>query len=248
MNTWTSRYRRVLLKLSGESLNIDRKDGDALPIDSTSCKEIAETIRSIADTGVQVGIVIGGGNIFRGKLADEFCLQRSRADQVGMFATMINGLLLAQVIASLGKTARVMSARPTDGIIEPYNWVQANEYLERGNIVIFVGGTGNPYFTTDTAAALRASEIGADLLLKMTKVDGIFTQDPMKCADAKLIRKLSYVEALTLDVQVMDATAIALCRENQIPIAVCNLCSKEDIMETLQGRAKSIIQEKEVKS
>src|SRR3990167_2495155 len=166
----SSAYKRIILKLSGEALVGENQYG----IDYPACTEIAKTIKCIHDSHVEIGIVIGGGNIFRGQMATQFGFERTPADHIGMLATCINGLALSQVLRSMGCIVRVMSSLNFDGIIEPYNWHQANFYLEKGVIIIFVGGTGNPYFTTDTAAALRASEMNADVLLKATKVDGIY--------------------------------------------------------------------------
>lgn len=192
-------------------------------IDPMICARIADSIREIDRLGVQIGLVVGGGNIFRGSHATLFGFARTPADHVGMLATTINGLVLSQVLSSKGCSTRVMSALNFDGIVEPYNWSHALHCLEKGHIVIFVGGTGNPYFTTDTTAAMRASEIEAEVVLKATKVDGVYDKDPLVHADAKKYEKLSYKEALMENLHVMDATAVALCRDNHIPIHVFNL-------------------------
>ena len=225
-------YKRILLKLSGESLKGENEYG----IDYPACTEIAETIKQLHDQDVEIGIVIGGGNIFRGQMATQFGFERTPADHIGILATCINGLALSQVLRSKGCIVRVMSSRNFDGIIEPYNWSQANFYLEKGVIVIFVGGTGNPYFTTDTAAALRASEMGADVLLKATKVDGIYDQDPMKYKEAKKFDNLTYDEVLALDLKVMDGAAVALCRDNDVAIQVVNLFSRKDLLDAVTKR------------
>lgn len=224
-----SAYRRVLLKLSGEALLGNGRYG----IDYPACIEVAQTIKAIHDAEVEVGIVIGGGNIFRGEMATQFGFERTPADHIGMLATCINGLALSQVLRRAGCIVRVMSSRNFDGIIEPYNWNQASFYLEKGVIVIFVGGTGNPYFTTDTAAALRASEMNADVLLKATKVDGIYDFDPMKNSQAKKYDHLTYDQVLSMDLKVMDGAAVALCRDNGIDIQVVNLFSRADVLQAV---------------
>ena len=225
-------YKRILLKLSGEALVGKQGYG----IDYPACQEICDTIKEIQDLGIEMGVVIGGGNIFRGSHATQFGFERTPADHIGILATCINGLALHQVLHSMGAKVRVMSSRNFDGIIEPYNWQQANWYLMKGVIVIFVGGTGNPYFTTDTAAALRASEIGAEVVIKATKVDGVYDKDPKKHPDAKKFNSLSYDDALGLDLKVMDAAAVALCRENEIEIRVVDLFSREDLIRTITER------------
>lgn len=222
-------YKRVLLKLSGESLVGKQGYG----IDYPACQEIATTIAEIQDKGIELGVVIGGGNIFRGSHALEFGFERTPADHIGLLATCINGLALHQVLHSMGRKARVMSSRNFDGIIEPYNWTQAMYYLSKGVVVIFVGGTGNPYFTTDSAAALRASEMGSDVLLKATKVDGVYDKDPKKYKNAKKFDRLSYEDALRLGLQVMDASAIALCRENEIDIRVLSLFDRPGLLSCI---------------
>ncbi|PCI77832.1 UMP kinase [Candidatus Aerophobetes bacterium] len=213
-------YKRILLKVSGESL---KSKNDPAVIDPVACEALANSVCEIYETGVQIGLVVGGGNIFRGSHAEAFGFARTPADHVGMLAITINGLILGQILSTKGCKVRVMSALNLDGIVEKYNWNHAMHALEKGHIVIFVGGTGNPYFTTDTTAALRASEMGAEVVLKGTKVDGIYTEDPAKSSKAKKIETLSFDEALRGNYQVMDQTAIALCRENQIPIHVFNI-------------------------
>jgi uridylate kinase len=215
-------YKRILLKLSGEALMGAGKFG----VEHKASKSIAEAVKEIHSMGVQIGIVVGGGNIFRGSQAKEFGFSRTPADHIGMLATTINGLVLQQSLASLGCESHVMSAFDTDSIIEKYNWQGALSHLQNGAIVIFVGGTGNPYFTTDTAAALRASEIDADILLKATKVDGVYDKDPLKHKNAVKFDRLTYSDVLNKKLNVMDATAIALCRDHEIPIHVFNLFKK----------------------
>lgn len=215
-------YRRILLKLSGESLMGDSAD----PIDSKACSELASLIHHITQLNVQVGIVIGGGNIFRGAQGTLKGMKRTPADHMGMLATLINGIALQQALENIGCPSQIMSAITLDVMAESYSWKKALEYLEKKRVLLFVGGTGNPYFSTDSAAALRALEIQADILIKATKVDGIYHKDPMKHSDAKKFDKVSYSEILASELKIMDATAIALCRDNQIPIQVLELSEK----------------------
>jgi len=222
-------YKRVLLKLSGEALMGDQKFG----MEHKAVQKIAALIKEVHIMGVQLGIVVGGGNIFRGSQAKQFGFSRTPADHIGMLATTINGLILQQCLASLGVPSHVMSALSTESIVEQYTWNGAMQSLERGEIIIFVGGTGNPYFTTDTAAALRASEINAEVLLKATKVDGIYDKDPMRYSSATKYPHLTYADVLTKKLNVMDATAIALCRENGIPIHVFNLFKKGALLKAI---------------
>lgn len=222
-------YKRILLKLSGEALIGTQKFG----MEHQACQKIAGLIHEVHKMGVQIGLVVGGGNIFRGSQASEFGFSRTPADHIGMLATTINGLILQQCLASLGVTSHVMSALNTDVIVEPYRWGQAMHFLEKGDVVIFVGGTGNPYFTTDTAAALRASEIGAEVLLKATKVDGIYDKDPMRDPTALRFDQLTYADALSKKLNVMDATAIALCGENEIPIHVFNIFKDDALLHAI---------------
>jgi uridylate kinase len=213
-------YRRILLKLSGESLLGDQKFG----ISPDACRKIALQVQELAQLGVQVGVVIGGGNIFRGIQAQQMGMERTPADQMGMLATLINGMALQQALEKIHCDSRILSAIRCEGVAESYSWKSALDYLERGIVVIFVGGTGNPYFTTDSAAALRALEIEAEIVVKATtKTDGIYDKDPLKYSDAKKFDRVSYTEILTRHLQVMDATAIALLREHGIPIRVLSL-------------------------
>lgn len=214
-----SHYKRVVLKLSGEALMGDQEFG----MEHTACEHIARSVKAICDLDVELGIVVGGGNIFRGNQAKQFHFDQTPADHIGMLATMINGLLLQQSLAALGIESQVMSAIECSLIAESYKWTHAMHALQKGRVVIFVGGTGNPYFTTDTAAALRASEVGAEILLKATKVDGIYDKDPIKYPGAKKFDTLSFSEALSLNLKVMDGTALALCRDNKIPVYIFNL-------------------------
>jgi uridylate kinase len=222
-------FKRVLLKLSGEALMGEQKFG----FEQSACEQIAQAIKEVHSQGVQMGLVIGGGNVFRGVLAKQFGFERTPADHIGMLGTTINGLILQQSLASAGVKSHVMSALATDSIVDKYHWGHAIELLEKNIPVIFVGGTGNPYFTTDTAGALRASEIHAEILLKATKVDGIYSEDPKKNPRAAKFETLSYQDALEKNFKVMDATSIALCRDSQIPIYVFNLFEKGALLKAV---------------
>lgn len=220
--------RRVLLKLSGEVLGSESQG-----INPKACVKVAQTIKSLNDAHIQVAIVLGGGNIFRGVIAQELGMIRVAADQMGMLATVLNGLALQQALQTIQCPVKVLSAINCPSVVESYQWSKAREYLDQQHVVLFVGGTGNPYFTTDTAAALRASEIQADVLLKATKVEGVYNKDPLKHADAKKYDHLSYSQVLAEKLGVMDATSIVLCRNNEIPIFVfhMNLLTPEKIVE-----------------
>ncbi len=222
-------YKRLVLKLSGEALLGDQKFG----VEPKACRKIAASIKEVRDLGVQVGVVLGGGNIFRGAQAEELGFARTPADHIGMLATTINGIALQQALFSLGAQCHILSALNCDSMVETYTWPKAMEYLAQGSIVIFVGGTGNPYFSTDTAAALRASEIEAEVVLKATKVDGIYDKDPRRYSSAKKFLHLSYADVFTKKLNVMDATAVALCRENNIPIHVFNFFKKGALMNAV---------------
>jgi len=231
-------YKRVLLKLSGEALSGKYTYG----IDYSIAEQVADTIATIQDLGAEVAIVIGGGNIFRGSTASSYGFERTPADNIGILATCINGLALHQVLLSKGRKARVMSSRNFDGIIEPFNWMQANLYLEKSVALVFVGGTGNPYFTTDSAAALRACEIGADVMIKATKYAGIFDKDPAEFEDAKRYEEISFSKVLEKHLKFMDASAIALCRDNAIPIQVCDIFDQENLKEIVStGKGGSLV-------
>lgn len=212
-------YQRVLLKLSGETLMGSQPFG----IHQEACMQIAHSLSFFHEAGIELGVVIGGGNIFRGMDLKSSGMPRTPADHMGMLATLFNGIALQQALMSKEVPVCIMSALECPKVAEPYNWTKALQYLKEGKVVIFVGGTGNPYFTTDTAAALRASEIEADVLLKATKVDGIYNKDPLKFPDAVKYETISYSQILAEKLQVMDATAVALCRSNQIPIFVFNM-------------------------
>jgi uridylate kinase len=232
-------YKRVLFKISGEALSGDSSSG----IDKAACAHIVASIKSIQQLGVQVGIVVGGGNFFRGALAQEFNLSRVPADHIGMLATAMNGIFLAEAIARVSLKAYVMGAKDYGGSVELFSAHKAKEYLNGGAVVIFTGGTGNPYFTTDTAAALRACEIEAGALFKATKVDGIYNKDPMKYVDAKKYETLSYQQALSENLKVMDAAALALCRDAGVPIFVFNLFAEDAFVQAvchLKGGTKVV--------
>jgi uridylate kinase len=217
-------YKRLLLKLSGEILT-SREPHRQSPfsIDSKACVKVAQAIKALFQLGFEISVVIGGGNFFRGINFEEQALERTRADHIGMLATIMNGIALQSALAGVDCPATVMSALDCPEVVEPYRWERARELLAEQRCVIFVGGTGNPYFSTDTAAALRASEMNADLLLKATKVDGVYSQDPYKYADAVYYPEISYSQMLAEKLAVMDATAIALCQKNAIPILVFNM-------------------------
>lgn len=231
------RYRRVLIKLSGEALMGEQTFG----IEHGACNAIAMAIKEVYDLGIQIGVVVGGGNIFRGTQAKDFGFARTPADHIGMLATTINGLLLQQSLSVLQVPTVVMSAL-SNSFVEKYSWSQAMLEIQNGKIVIFVGGTGNPYFTTDSAAALRATEIGAEVLMKATKVDGVYTDDPKKNPKAQKFDKITYLDALSQQLSVMDATAIALCRENKIPIYVFNLFQKGSFLSAIcHGKGGTLV-------
>lgn len=227
------KYKRVLLKLSGESLC--QKGGYG--IDGDSAEETAKRISQICACGAQVAIVIGGGNLLRGAAfsQDAKLICRSTADYMGMLATVINASALAETLSSIGQRAKVLSAIPVEALNEPFVRGKAIEYLENGTVVILAGGTGNPFFSTDTCAALRACQIDADLIIKATKVDGVYTADPMKDASATLIKKISYQEILSKDLKVIDHAAMTLCRENNIPVRVLNMFKGDDIIRAIKG-------------
>ncbi len=227
----TPLYKRVLLKLSGEAL----MGAQTFGVEHKACEHIARAIKEVYLLGVEIAIVVGGGNIFRGAQASEFGFSRTPADHIGMLATTINGLVLQQSLTALQIDSRVMSAL-NDSVVEKYIWGHAVQYLQKKGIPIFVGGTGNPYFTTDTAAALRASEIGAEIVLKATKVDGVYTDDPKKNPNAVKYKTLSYTEALMKNLHVMDAAAIALCRDNHIPVYVFDLFEEGSLKRAVCSR------------
>lgn len=224
-------FERVVLKLSGEALQDRLGHG----IDTGVTASIAKRLKEIHKLGVEVALVIGGGNIFRGATAESEGIDRSTADYMGMLATVINGMALQDALEKEGVFTRVMSAIEMREMAEPYIRRRAIRHLEKGRIVVFVGGTGNPYFTTDTTAALRAIEIGADVILKATKVDGVYSADPNKVKGAKKFKKLKYIDVIKRSLKVMDVTAISLCMDNNLPIIVFNLFKKGNIKKVILG-------------
>ncbi len=231
------KYRRVLLKISGEALLGPRDYG----LDSETVDRIASDIQTVHAMGVQVCLVVGGGNIFRGIAGAAAGIERTSADYMGMLATVINSLAMQSSLERLGVVTRVQSAIPMSTVCEPYVRRRAERHMEKGRVVIFAAGTGNPYFTTDTAAALRASEMGCDALLKGTKVDGVYDADPVKIPDAKRYERLGYMEVLTKDLAVMDHAAISLARENTIPILVFSIYESGAFAEILRGKGRYTI-------
>jgi uridylate kinase len=225
------RYRRILLKLSGEALLGERQYG----VDPAFCAFVAQQVAIVHAMGVQVGIVVGGGNIFRGLAASAKGMDRATGDYIGMLATVMNGLALQDAIERAGIPVRVMSAIAMNEIAEPYIRRRAVRHLEKGRVAIFVAGTGNPYFTTDTAAALRAVEIDAEVLLKATKVDGVYDADPMKDPTATRYETLSYHDVLKDQLKVLDAAAVSLCMENDLPIVVFDLNAPDNITRVARG-------------
>ena len=226
-------YKRVLLKLSGEALMGDAGYG----IDPDVVERLARQIKQLHDDGVEVGVVVGGGNIFRGLAGSAKGMDRAQADYMGMLATVMNALALQDAFEREGSPCRVMSAIQMNEVCEPYIRRRAMNHLEKGDIVIFAAGSGNPYFTTDTAAALRACEIGADCLLKATKVDGVYDMDPVSHEEAVRFDRISYHEVLVRGLQVMDTTATALCQDNKMPIIVLNIDSEDNIKRALAGES-----------
>lgn len=225
-------YKRILLKLSGESLMGDRGYG----IDPSTVEFMAFEIKKVVDSGIQIAVVIGGGNIFRGIEASVRGMERASADYMGMLATVINALALQNALERLGLQTRVQSAIEMRALAEQYIRRRAVRHLEKGRVVIFAAGTGNPYFTTDTAAALRAMEIGADIILKGTKVDGVYSADPMKDPHAKRYDRISYLDVLKYNLKVMDSTAITMCMDNNLPIVVFDIRKADNIKKVLNGK------------
>ena len=227
-------YKRVVIKLSGEAL---REPGARENISPQIVREIAQCIKSVKDLGVQTSVVIGGGNIWRGLSASHKGMDRTTADYMGMLATVINGLALKSALDELGVETRVQTAIEMQNVAEPFILGRAIRHLEVGRVVIFVAGTGNPYFSTDTTAALRASEIRADVILKATKVDGVYDSDPNKDSNAKRFDRLSYSDALTKRLKVMDSTAFSLCMDNRIPIIVFDMSRPSNFTDVVLGKA-----------
>ena len=235
MNAKTKRknpkFKRIVLKISGEALQGKRTYG----IDADIVASVARQIKEVVDLGVEVALVVGGGNIFRGLVATSHGMDRAAADYMGMLATVINGLALQDAMEKIGIFTRVQTAIAMQELAEPYIRRRAIRHLEKGRAVIFVAGTGSPYFSTDTTAALRANEIGAQVILKATKVDGIYSADPKKDKNAKKYDQLEYIEVLKMGLKIMDATAISLCMDNNLPIIVFNLTKAGNIKRIILG-------------
>ena len=227
------KYKRIVLKISGEAL---KARGSMDSISPEIVNQISQQIREVHAMGVEVAIVIGGGNIWRGLSASHRGMERTTADYMGMLATVINGLALQSQLESIGLPTRVMTAIPMDSVAEPFIRRVAVRQLEEGRVVVIVAGTGNPFFSTDTAAALRANEIGAEIILKATKVDGIYTADPFKDPKAKKYDRITYSEALAKRLSVMDSTAFSLCMDNKMPIVVFDLMTKNNIKNAVLGK------------
>lgn len=236
---YNAKYKRVMLKLSGEALAGEKGYG----IDFDVTKKIAEEIKSLVDMGVEVGAVVGGGNIWRGRSGEG--MDRTTADYMGMLATCINGLALQDSLENLGVNTRVQTAIEMKEVAEPFIRRRAMRHLEKNRVVIFSAGTGNPYFSTDTTAALRAAEIEADVILLAKKVDGVYDKDPHKYDDAKKFDKLNYIEVLEKGLQVMDSTATSLCMDNSIPILVFGLDNPENIRKAVMGEKIGTLVSKE---
>jgi uridylate kinase len=226
------KYHRILLKLTGESLAGASGSG----IDATQAKEIAGRIKEVRTFGVDVGIVIGAGNLWRGRIGQEMGMDQATADYMGMLGTVMNALLLMDALEQQGVVTRVMTAIEMRSVAEPYIRRRAIRHLEKGRVVIFGGGTGNPFFSTDTAAALRATEIGADVLIKATKVDGVYDSDPKKNPNAKKFDEMKYIDTINLRLEVMDPTAITMCMEHKLPIHVLNLWDMGALKKALFGK------------
>lgn len=225
------KYKRILLKLTGESMAGPQKEG----VLYDAVREIAKEIKEVQDMGVEIAIVIGGGNILRGSLASAAGIDRTTADYMGMLATVINGLALQSALEQMGAETRMQTSITMSQVAEPFVRRRAMRHLEKKRVLIFSGGTGNPYFTTDTTASLRAMEIGAEVILKATKVDGVYTADPMKDKTARKYTELKFIDVLKNGINVMDAAAISLCMDNQLPIIVFNLFEKGNIKRVVCG-------------
>lgn len=229
----SAKYKRILLKLSGEAFSGRYSHG----IDTSVCAHLAKQIKEIVSLGVEISLVVGGGNIFRGvSKSSEFQMQRTVADYMGMLATVLNGLALQNALENQGIPSRVMTAIEMERIAEPYIRLRAVRHLEKKRVVIFVAGTGNPYFTTDTAAALRSVEIGVDALFKGTKVNGVYSCDPLKNRKAKMFKELNYMQVINKGLRIMDTTAISLCMENKLPIIVFNFMQKGNLKKVVCGQ------------
>ncbi|MCB0076703.1 MAG: UMP kinase [Anaerolineales bacterium] len=227
-----AKYKRILLKVGGEAL----AEPGAFGIAPSRVKELAERIRGVRDLGVEVAVVAGAGNIWRGREGKQSGMDRATADYMGMLATVMNGMALQDALENMGVDTRLQTALEMKSVAEPYIRRRALRHLEKGRVVLLAGGTGNPYFTTDTASALRAMEIDAEVMVKATKVDGVYDKDPQQHPDAKRFTELSYLEALNMGVQVMDSTALTLCMDNQLPIIVTNLWKEGSIEGVVTGK------------
>lgn len=225
------KYKRILLKMGGESLS----GANGFGIDPQRAAEVAQIIKGVQDLGVEVAVVIGAGNLWRGSIGMEHGMERATADHMGMIATVMNALALQDALERQGVVTRVQTAIEMRTVAEPYIRLRAIRHLEKGRVVIFGGGTGNPYFTTDSAGALRAMEIGADVLIKATKVDAIYDDDPQKNAKARRFHQISYIDFLNLRLRVMDSTAVSLCMDNNMPIVVLNLWQNGAVRRLLSG-------------
>jgi uridylate kinase len=231
MKNGSPKYKRLILKVTGEVFAGPHKFG----IDGQTVKAFAQEIKEVKEMGCELALVIGGGNIFRGAVASDIGMDRASADTMGMLATVINSLALQDALEKLGVSTRVLSAIEMRQVAEPYIRRRATRHLEKGRVVIFAGGTGNPYFTTDTTASLRAMEVGAEVILKATKVEGVYDADPFKHEGAHKFEELTYIEVLNRELKVMDATAISLCMDNQLPIIVFNIMEKGNIKRVVSG-------------
>ena len=231
------KFKRILLKLSGEALMGNNEFG----IDTPTCVRFAEEIKDARDAGVEVCIVIGGGNIFRGVSASASGMDRSQADSMGMLATVMNGLAMQNALERLGVGTRLQSAIRMEAVCEPFIRRKAIRHMEKGRVVIFAGGTGNPFFTTDSGAALRAAEMGCSALFKGTQVDGVYSSDPRSNPDAERYDRVNYREVLSRDLRIMDASAVSLMRDNNIPIVIFSLREKGDLLNVLHGKGKFTI-------
>jgi len=229
----TPKYKRILLKLSGETLGGEHGSG----FDYDTIRSLAESVIAVHNLNVEIGIVIGGGNIFRGAKSTDGNIGRVAGDHMGMLATVINSICLQEMLEQRGILTRVLSAIELNAIAEPYIKRRADRHLEKKRVVIFAAGTGNPYFTTDTAAVLRASEVGAEIVIKATKTNGVYDKDPLTHSDAVRYVKLNYDEVLNKNLQVMDATAIAFCRDNKLPIMVLDYRESETILKAVCGES-----------
>ena len=230
--TKKSKYKRILLKISGESLLGKRKYG----IEPKAALEIAAQIKEVLDSGVETAVVVGGGNIFRGLSAAQKGMDRATGDYIGMLATVINGLALQEAVEKIGVDSRLLTAIAIEQVAEPFVRRRSIRHMEKGRLVILAGGTGSPYFTTDTCAALRALELGCEAILKATKVDGVYDKDPLKYKGAKMFKNLSYIDVLSdKNIQVLDSSATSLCMDNKIPIVVFNLFKKGNLRKVVLG-------------